>query len=68
MGTVKKKGCWLQCTHCGRIYHTEENVPSDKLYVNSYCAKCGHTRALNCGEDKSEIYHYYDPVLDERYY
>lgn len=53
---------------CGEIYHTKEPVPTDQLYVASECARCGHDKGLNCGNNRDEIYRYYDPVMDERYY
>lgn len=62
------KGCWIQCSQCGHIYWTEEEVPIEKLYVTSVCARCGHDRGLNCGDKEEDIVIYADPVLDERYY
>lgn len=68
MCTSKEKGCWIQCTMCGEIYHIKEPVPIDQLYVTSECARCGHDKGLNCENNRDEIYRYYDPVMDERYY
>ena len=64
----KDKGCWVQCSHCGYVYWIEEEVPIDKLYITSVCARCGHDRGLNCGDKKEDIYVYCDPYLNERYY
>ena len=68
MSAGRDKGCWVQCTQCGHIYWTEEDVPIEKLYVASGCARCGHGRGLNCGDKKEDVYSYYNPNLDERYY
>ena len=62
------KGNWIQCQQCGHIYHIEQSVPVDQLYVKSLCPKCDHDKGLNCGDDEDSIYRYSDPVLDERYY
>lgn len=63
-----EQGTYIQCTHCGEIYYTKETVPVDKVYVTSYCARCGHSRGLNCGQKEEEIAYFYDPVLDKRFY
>lgn len=68
MDAVRVQGTWIQCTSCGKIYFIEEAVPIDKLYVTSICSRCGHHKGLNCGDKKEDVYLYYDPVLDERYY
>ena len=65
----RDKGCWIQCTNCGAIYWIEEEVSIDKLYVASYCPKCGeYGNGLNCGDKEEDIIIYADPVLDKRYY
>lgn len=65
----KDRGCWVQCQQCGYVYWLEEEVPIDKLYVASVCARCGeYGNGLNCGSDQSEIYDCYNLNLDERYY
>lgn len=68
MVTGKGKGCWVQCTLCGKIYHIEEAVPIDKLYVAAICPKCDNYKAINCGEKEEDVVLYYDPYLDERYF
>ena len=69
MVTRGKPGTWVQCTHCGEIYHIDVRVSIDKLHVECYCPKCReHTRAINCGNNKDDVYALYDPILDERYY
>ena len=64
----KEKGCYIQCQTCGHVYWLEEDVPIDKLYVASICARCGHGRGLNCGDKEEDIVVYADLNLDERYY
>lgn len=65
----KDKGNWIQCTKCGHIYFVEEEVPIDRLYVASVCARCGeYGNNLNCGDKEEDIVIYADPILDERYY
>ena len=65
----KEKGCYIQCQQCGHVYWIEEDVPIDKLYVASVCARCGECgNGLNCGDEEEDIYAYYNPNLDERFY
>lgn len=68
MVTSKGKGCWVQCTQCGKIYHIEASVPIDKLYVTAVCPKCDNYKAINCGDKEEDVYAYYNPCLDERFY
>ena len=68
MITDKGKGCWVQCTSCGEIYHIKERIPIDKVYIDCYCPKCEGRRALNCGDKEEDIYIYCDHTLDERYF
>ena len=69
MNGGKEQGAWIQCAHCGEIYYIETPVPIDKLYVASYCPKCGeYGNGLNCGSDESEVYVYYNPLMDDRFY
>lgn len=68
MKAAKGQGTWVQCTECGKIFFIEEVVPIDKLYVTAVCSHCDNYKAINCGNKKEDIYRYYDPYLDERYY
>ena len=68
MVTDKEKGCWVQCTSCGLIYHIKANIPIDRVYIECHCPKCDSHRALNCGDKEEDIYVYYDPTLDARQY
>ena len=68
MSVGKQEGTWIQCANCGKIYYIYRKVPIDKLYITSECARCGYDRGLNLGDKEENIYCYYDPNLDERYY
>lgn len=68
MEKVREQGTWLQCTHCGHIYHIGARVPIDRLYVASACPRCDAEVGLNCGDKREDVYLYYDPALDERFY
>ena len=64
-----KRGAWIQCQTCGKLYYIDDNVPIDKLYVTSFCPRCDeYTKGLNCGESKDDVYLFYDCTKDERYY
>lgn len=65
---AKKQGTWGQCTKCGNIDFLDISVPIDVLYIASTCKKCKNHKMLNCGNNKEDIYEYYDPILDKRYY
>lgn len=64
----EKEGTWIQCTHCGEIYYINQKVPIDKMYVALVCPRCECGTGLNCGSDEEEIYCFYNPNLDERFY
>lgn len=64
----KKDGSYVQCLNCGKIYIIERNISIDISIVKSECPRCHYGRGLNCGNDKDEIYYFYDSSLDERYY
>lgn len=69
MNTESKQGTWIQCQFCGEIYHIEEKVPIDKLYVATVCPKCDeYGKGLNCGSSKEEIYTFMNENVDPRYY
>lgn len=63
-------GEYLQCCHCGHIHKQQIQCNDDDLYVDGIqCTKCGYkTKHLRCGEDPSDVYIYYDVVLDDRFY
>ena len=60
---------YVQCTHCGEIYDTQIQCDDDDLYVHFKCKKCHKdVNHLRCGNDWLDIYMYYDPSLDKRFY
>ena len=61
---------YLQCCYCGHIHKQRVQCNYDDLYIDGIeCEKCRQVvKHLRCGEDPSEIYMYYDSVLDERFY
>lgn len=67
MNTEKEK-TYVQCTNCGHVHIVERKIPMEKSIVNSYCEKCGHGRALNCGYDEDDLSMLSDPYLDWRYF
>lgn len=65
---IKQQGVWAQCTQCGDIVFLDISVPIDTLYITTTCKRCENNKALNCGSNQEDIYIYYDPSLDKRYY
>lgn len=64
-----ERGTWLQCQHCGYIYHVDKEVPMKYMYVNAWCPHCAeYARHLNCGSQAEDVYYYYNPNLDDRIY
>lgn len=67
VGTDKEKTI-IQCLNCGHIYIIERKLPIRLSIINSECTRCGYQRGLNCGNKEEDIYYFYDPGLDERYF
>lgn len=65
---MKESGSYIQCLNCGHVYVAERKVSIEVSVINSECPKCEYHRGLNCGDRKEDIYLYYDPVLDSRWY
>lgn len=64
---------WVQCQNCGKLHRVKSkdaSISNDGLYTEPiWCPKCRDgTKHLNCGEDETEIYYYYNANLDSRYY
>ena len=69
MDLIKGNGLtWVQCQSCGTVYKIMEKLPTEALIVKAECPACNGTTALNCGEEYDDIYLYYNPNLDNRYY
>jgi transcription elongation factor Elf1 len=65
---AKKERTWLQCTNCGHIHIVERKIPMERSIVNSYCERCGHGRALNCGYSEDDVAELQDYFLRAEYY
>lgn len=59
---------WVQCQCCGMIYKIQQKLPVDALMIKAECPTCNGMTALNCGENESDIYLYYNSNLDRRHY
>jgi hypothetical protein len=68
MDAGKEIGSYVQCLSCGHIYTIEHKIPTGVSVVKSYCPRCEWQKGLNCGDKEEDIYYFYDPGLDERYY
>lgn len=67
------KTVWVQCQTCGELHKVNSNdasISDDDLYTEPiWCPRCRDgTKHLNCGEDETDIYIYYNTNLDSRYY
>lgn len=68
MESKEHNGSFVQCQYCGNIYYTEQEIPIDAFIIDDICPVCGHTRALNCGKNKENVYLYINESLDPRQY
>lgn len=59
---------YLQCCGCGKVHTVRRKYNSDEVYIESVCPSCGHNKVLILGENKDDIYLYYDSMNDERYF
>jgi hypothetical protein len=64
---------WVQCQKCGKLHRVKSkdaSISDDDLYTEPlWCPRCRDgTKHLNCGEDDTEIYMYYNANLDSRMY
>ncbi len=71
MGFIEQKQSsfvYVQCRYCGNIYYLEQDVSIDEFIIDAECPECGYEKALNCGENRDDIYYYMDTTLDPRFY
>jgi len=66
--STKEEKTWVQCLNCGHIYIIERKIPIAISIVKSWCPKCEHNHALNCGYSEMDLMELKDPYLDERYF
>lgn len=65
---TERERTWLQCTNCGDIHIVERKIPMERSIVISYCERCEHEKALNCGYSEDDAAELRDYFLDGRYY
>jgi transcription elongation factor Elf1 len=63
-----KERTFIQCLNCGHIHTINKRVSVGVSVVSAECPKCEWLKGLNCGQTEEEIYYFYDPGLDERYF
>ena len=68
MFTAGEKITHIQCQECGQIYEVPYAVEIDKLYVIADCPNCGMAKGLNLGNEKEDLYYFYNINLDPRCY
>jgi len=68
VGTGKEVGNYIQCRECGHIYKVYKEISIEKSIVYTECPRCGCGIGLNCGNNTLDLYVYYDPTMDKRYY
>lgn len=60
---------WIQCQRCGHLHKAKVQLSEDNLYIYEYCHRCrDETKSLWCGENREDVYMYYNANLDLRYY
>lgn len=61
---------WVQCQCCGETHQTKvHNVSEDDLYITTRCPCCrDETKHLWCGENREDVYMYYNANLDPKYF
>ena len=72
MNTLGHETRDYQCINCGEIHSVDIKKVfdlDDNIYYVTYCPACrGVEKHLDLGVDKSERYHWADPILDKRMY
>lgn len=63
-----KERTWVQCLNCGHIHIVERKIPISVSVVKCECPRCEYLKGINCGNKEEDVYIFYDPGLDERYY
>ena len=65
---LKEEKTWVQCRNCGHVYEIDRQVSIEELFVTAFCPSCNHNKALNCGDNKYDIYLYADRNLIKDYF
>lgn len=60
----------VQCQVCGKVHKIKmRNAPEDYLFTEEFCPRCrDETKHLWVGNKEEDLYLYYDPMYDIRYY
>lgn len=61
---------FIQCQCCGCLHQVKtKDTSEDDLYIEEYCPKCrDETRHIWCGENREDVYIYYNVNVDPKYY
>ena len=57
-----------QCQCCGHIYQIADKISIEDSIIQSECPRCGDMVGLNLGDKEEDIYYFYNPCLDEKYF
>lgn len=68
MDSDGKRITYIQCQTCGEVYRIPQAIAVDKLYVEANCPTCGNNTGLNLGDEEEDLYYFYNPNFDYRYY
>ena len=68
MDTKERENTYIQCQNCGKLYQIDRKISVNVSITRTECPRCGSYSGLNCGSDKSDIYLYLNPNVDERYF
>lgn len=59
-------GAKVQCTQCGKIFKVNKEISYEDIYITEICPCC--KKEATCLNLSDDVYRYYDPVMDNRYY
>lgn len=65
-----KEKVWTQCQCCGKLHRIQvDNMSEDDLYITTRCPCCrDETKHLWCGENREDVWMYYNVNLDSKYF
>lgn len=60
---------WFQCQTCGTVFPIYRRYKKNTFFIDSYCSHCKETETiLFLGNDRDNIYEFFNPNLDNRIY
>ena len=59
-------GAKVQCIQCGKIFKVNKEISYEDIYIKEICPGC--RKEATCVHLEDDVYRYYDPVMDNRYY